>query len=110
LDTSRRHSRDTRGEFREVAGRGELKSVTAIALCVAMVGSILVGLSFVSVRMAYHRAYTEIASSCDRVSLIVVDRSKYFCAPVARMEVAQSTAEADTRAVSGRHRGQGPAL
>jgi hypothetical protein len=58
-----------------------------VALCIVAIGFILTGLSMVSMRMAYHRAYTEFASSCDRVSLVVVGQSKYFCAPVARLEV-----------------------
>jgi hypothetical protein len=71
-----------------VVARKERKPVVVVAVCIVAIGFILTSLSIVSMRMAYHRAYTEIASSCDRVSLVVIGRSKYFCAPVARVEVA----------------------
>jgi hypothetical protein len=72
----------------QVVVREERKPALVVALCIVAIGFILTSLSMVSMRMAYHRAYIEIASGCDRVSLIVVGQSKYFCAPVARLEVA----------------------
>lgn len=68
--------------------REDFKSAVLIVLCVVSIGFVLTVLSIVSMRMAYHRAYTEIASSCDRISLLTVDDTKYFCAPVARIEGA----------------------
>ncbi len=69
--------------------REDLKPAIVIVLCIVTLGFILTGLSVVSMRMAYHRAYTEIASSCQRVSLLTVDNARYFCAPVARIEGAK---------------------
>jgi len=69
--------------------REDLKPAIVIVLCIVALGFILTGLSVVSMRMAYHRAYTEIASSCQRVSLLTVDDTRYFCAPVARVEGAK---------------------
>ena len=68
--------------------RQDVVTATVVVLSVVTVGSIVAALLIVSTRMAYHRAYTEIASSCQRVSLLTVGKSRYFCAPVARMEVA----------------------
>jgi hypothetical protein len=90
-----------------VMEREELKRAATIALCIVATGFVLTGLSVVSMRMAYHRAYSEIASSCDRVSLVVVGRSRYFCAPVARVELADRAAGAGQRA--GQGAGFGPA-
>jgi len=73
--------------------RKEPKPLALIALCIVAIGVVLTGLSMVSMRMAYHRAYTEIASSCERMSLVVVGESKYFCAPVARVEMAGPRSE-----------------
>jgi hypothetical protein len=66
--------------------REDMKSAVVIATCVVVVGFILTALSVVSMRMAYRRAYTAIASSCQRVSLLTVENARYFCAPVARIE------------------------
>jgi hypothetical protein len=58
-----------------------------VALAAAF-GVVLATLSVVSMRVAYRRAYTEIASSCKEVSLLTVGGVRYFCAPVARVESA----------------------
>jgi len=76
-----------------VVAREERKPAWVIAVCIVAIGFMLAGLSAVSMRMAYHRAYVDIASSCDRVSLVVVGQSKYFCAPVARVEFADPRRE-----------------
>ena len=68
--------------------REDVTPATVVLLCVLALGFILTALSMVSMRMAYHRAYTEIASSCQQASLLTVDDAKYFCAPVARIEAA----------------------
>jgi hypothetical protein len=82
-------ARKSRGS-REPMHRDELKSAILIATCVVVVGFLLTALSVLSMRMAYHRAYAEIASSCQRVSLLTVGSGKYLCAPVARVEGAQA--------------------
>jgi hypothetical protein len=66
--------------------RKDLKPTVVVVLCIFITGFILTALSAVSMRMAYHRAYAEIASSCREVSLLTVDDARYFCAPVARLE------------------------
>ena len=68
--------------------REDLKPALAIAACIVTLGFILTALAIANMRAAYHRAYTEIASNRRRVSLLVVDDARYFCAPVARVEVA----------------------
>ena len=68
--------------------REDLKSAVLTVLYVASIGFVLTALSMVSMRLAYHRAYREIASSCERISLLTVGDTKYFCAPVARIEGA----------------------
>ena len=70
--------------------RKDLKPAMAIVAYVLALGFILTALAIASMRAAYHRAYTEIASSCRRMSLLTVDDARYFCAPVARVEVAGS--------------------
>ncbi len=66
--------------------RKELTTVVVALICVVAVGAILTTLSLVSMRVAYHRAYVEIASTCARASLLTVEDSRFFCAPVARVE------------------------
>jgi hypothetical protein len=66
--------------------REDLKPVLVVVLCIFITGLVLTALSAVSMRMAYHRAYAEIASSCRQVSLLTVDEARYFWAPVARLE------------------------
>jgi hypothetical protein len=66
--------------------RKDLRPVVVVVLCILVTGFVLTALSAVSMRMAYHRAYAEIASSCREVSLLTVDDARYFCAPVARLE------------------------
>ena len=74
-----------------------LKTMTVVVLCIFISGFVLTALSVVSMRMAYRRAYTEIASSCRKVSLLTVDNARYFCAPVARLE-GNSSAPSDSPA------------
>jgi hypothetical protein len=64
----------------------ELKPAVVIALGILTIGFVLTALSAVSMRMAYHRAQVEIAASCARASVVIIGRSKYFCAPVAQVE------------------------
>jgi hypothetical protein len=64
----------------------DLKPTIPVVLCIFITGFVLTALSAVSMRLAYHRAYAEIASSCREVSLLTVGEARYFCAPVARLE------------------------
>jgi hypothetical protein len=66
--------------------RKNLATLTVVALCVVAIGALLTGLSLVSMRVAHHRAYVEIATTCARASLLTVENSRFFCAPVARVE------------------------
>jgi hypothetical protein len=68
--------------------REDLKPAIFVAAYVLALGFILTALAIASMRAAYHRAYTEIASSCRRMSLLTVADARYFCAPVAGVEVA----------------------
>jgi hypothetical protein len=68
--------------------REDVKLAMVIAAGIVAVGLVLTSLSVVSMRMAYHRAYSEIASSCQQVSLLTVAGDQYSCAPVARVESA----------------------
>jgi hypothetical protein len=61
-----------------------------VALVVAF-GVLFTTLSIVSMRVAYRRAYTEIASSCQEVSVLTVGGLRYFCAPVVRIESADAS-------------------
>ena len=64
------------------------KPAVKILLSIVPIGLVMTVLAVVSMRMAYHRAYVEVATTCDRIGLVVVGQSQYFCAPVARVEMA----------------------
>lgn len=88
--------------------REQLQPAVVIALGVITIGFILTGFSVVSMRMAYHRAYAEIASSCERVSLVIVGDAKYFCAPVARLEMVDPASSPERGAVPRPEQGPKP--
>jgi hypothetical protein len=52
----------------------------------AVLGTILATLAFLSMRVARHRVYAEVAASCSQISLLTLNETRYFCAPVARIE------------------------
>ena len=74
--------------MRTRVNRTDRDPAVAIAAGIVGVGAVLAMLSIAGMRMAYRRAYAEVASHCRRVSLLTVDDVRYFCAPVARVDTA----------------------
>ena len=72
--------------------RDDRNFVLAIVTGIVVVGATIALLSIVGMRMAYRRAYAEVATHCRRVSLLTVDDARFFCAPVVRVEAATSAA------------------
>jgi hypothetical protein len=68
--------------------RRDIRALAVGAICFVVLAAILIGFSLLSMRVAYRRAYVEIAASCRRVSVVTVERSKFLCAPVSRVESA----------------------
>jgi hypothetical protein len=52
----------------------------------AVLGTILATIAFLSMRVARHRVYAEVAASCSQISVLTLNDTRYFCAPVARIE------------------------
>ena len=76
--------------------RKDLKPALAITTAVVTLGFVLTTHVIATIRTATHRAYTEIASSCRRVSLVTVDGATYLCAPVTRVEYVSPAGPART--------------
>lgn len=66
--------------------RADLEPAMGVVWCIGALGIVLTLFAFLGMRAAYHRAYSEIASSCKQVRLLTVENVRYFCAPVARVE------------------------
>jgi len=68
--------------------RDDRQFALTIALGIVCSGAIISMLSVAGMRMAYRRAYAEVAAHCRRVTLLTVDDVRYFCAPVARVDAS----------------------
>ena len=66
--------------------RQRLEFATLVVFGFLLLATLLITLSFIGMRMVRHRVYAEVAASCARVSLLTVNDTRYFCAPVARIE------------------------
>ena len=56
------------------------------------VGAIAARASIARMHMSDRRAYARVAAQCLRVSVLTVDRARYFCAPAVRVETATAMA------------------
>jgi hypothetical protein len=61
-----------------------LESAPLVVLGFVLLPTLLIALSVIGMRMARHWVYADIAASCARVSLLTVDDTRYFSAPVSR--------------------------